>query len=333
MATLKDTIINDTGYLKSASGTTAQRPGCASAGMTRYNTDEGYHEWYNGTFWQRVGLNARYVTATGGTITTCGDYKIHTFTSSGTFTVTCAGNPEGGSTVDYLVIGGGAGGGAGNPGETGGAGGGAGGYRESVPSPAAWTASPLANPGNQITVTATGYPVTVGGGGNGAPGSAIRGTPGSPSVFSTITSAGGGGGAGVWDHPPSRDGIPGASGGGAAYGRPAGSGNQPPVSPPQGNPGGTRSPGRGGGGGAGAAAGPSGNGGAGSPSEFSGTDVTRAGGGAGTGTATGGGGSCVCGVGQCGTANTGGGGGGTAVTPSVGGSGGSGVVIIRYKFK
>ena len=95
MATLKDTIINDTGYLKSASGTTAQRPGCASAGMTRYNTDEGYHEWYDGSQWLRVGTKAEYITATGGTITTCGNYKIHTFTSAGTFTVTELGNPLG----------------------------------------------------------------------------------------------------------------------------------------------------------------------------------------------------------------------------------------------
>jgi hypothetical protein len=28
------------------------------------------------------------MTATGGTISCCGDYKIHTFTSDGTFTVT-----------------------------------------------------------------------------------------------------------------------------------------------------------------------------------------------------------------------------------------------------
>ena len=45
--------------------------------------------------------------ATGGTITTDGDYKVHTFTTSGTFTVTEAGtNAE----VEYLVIAGGGGG-------------------------------------------------------------------------------------------------------------------------------------------------------------------------------------------------------------------------------
>ena len=67
--------------------------------------------------------------ATGGTITTvCTNFKVHTFTGPGTFTVTCAGNAAGSNSVDYLVIGGGGGGGAGNGG---GGGGGAGGFRES----------------------------------------------------------------------------------------------------------------------------------------------------------------------------------------------------------
>jgi len=48
-----------------------------------------------------------FVTATGGTITTCGDFKIHTFTGPGTFCVSCAGNPIGSDTVDYLVVAGG----------------------------------------------------------------------------------------------------------------------------------------------------------------------------------------------------------------------------------
>ena len=34
----------------------------------------------------------RFVTATGGTITTDGDFKIHTFTGPGTFCVSCAGS-------------------------------------------------------------------------------------------------------------------------------------------------------------------------------------------------------------------------------------------------
>jgi hypothetical protein len=56
----------------------------------------------------RHSTNNQYVTATGGTITCCGDYKIHTFTGPGTFCVSCAGNPEGSDTlVDYLVVAGG----------------------------------------------------------------------------------------------------------------------------------------------------------------------------------------------------------------------------------
>src|SRR6056300_27946 len=56
--------------------------------------------------------NPPFISATGGTITCCGDFKIHTFTGPGTFTVTNAGLPTGSSTVDYLVVAGGGGGGA-----------------------------------------------------------------------------------------------------------------------------------------------------------------------------------------------------------------------------
>lgn len=50
MSSLKNTTINDTGYLQLPSGTTAQRP-AAAAGMMRYNTDLGTSEYYaNGTW-------------------------------------------------------------------------------------------------------------------------------------------------------------------------------------------------------------------------------------------------------------------------------------------
>ena len=48
-----------------------------------------------------------FIVATGGTITTCGDFKIHTFTGPGTFTVTNAGAPSGSDTVSYVVAAGG----------------------------------------------------------------------------------------------------------------------------------------------------------------------------------------------------------------------------------
>jgi hypothetical protein len=52
-----------------------------------------------------------YVTATGGTVLTCGDFKTHIFTADGCFSVTAAGLPAGSTTIDYVVIGGGGGGG------------------------------------------------------------------------------------------------------------------------------------------------------------------------------------------------------------------------------
>ena len=48
-----------------------------------------------------------FVSASGGTETTSGDYKIHTFTGPGTFTVANAGTAAGSNTVDYLVVAGG----------------------------------------------------------------------------------------------------------------------------------------------------------------------------------------------------------------------------------
>ena len=71
-----------------------------------------------------AGGGLSFMEATGGTITTDGDYKVHTFNSSGTFTVTTLGS-EG--TVEYLVIAGGASGGYGRDSRSGG-GGGAGGF-------------------------------------------------------------------------------------------------------------------------------------------------------------------------------------------------------------
>ena len=307
-----------------------------------------------------------YVTATGGTITTSGDYKIHTFTSSSNFVVTCAGNATGSDKVSYVVVAAG-GGGAGNQGNAdGSSGGGAGGYREGKCSADPYTASPLAaTPCSGIAVPAATYPITIGAGGAGGPDAAGgHGSKGNNSIFSSITSTGGGGG----QHPSppyapiSKDGGSGA--GAAASGNPnanqIGAGNTPPVSPPQGNNGGNYSSSgasaAGGGGGAGAVGGNApgntvaGNGGDGVTSSINASAIARAGGGGGSaypgntggsgGAGGGGDGGKAPGTpspsGQPGTANTGGGGGATNATPgtaAAGGTGGSGVVIIRYKFQ
>ena len=54
MATLKNTSINDTGYIRPAAGTTAQRPGTPSAGMVRWNTTDTKMEVYDGTEWKAL---------------------------------------------------------------------------------------------------------------------------------------------------------------------------------------------------------------------------------------------------------------------------------------
>ncbi len=57
MATLKNTTINDTGYLSLPSGTTAQRPANPLSGMMRYNTTIPSVEVYINNVWTSVGSN------------------------------------------------------------------------------------------------------------------------------------------------------------------------------------------------------------------------------------------------------------------------------------
>ena len=304
-----------------------------------------------------------YIQATGGTITCCGNYKIHTFTGPGTFTVSNLAVCSADNRVDYLVVAGGGSGGTANGGFGAGAGG-AGGFRSSndtcMPAP---LTSPLANP-TGVTVTATSFPITVGGGGAAfSSPNQSNGNAGSNSTFSTITSAGGGYGAGGAT-PNNSAGGSGGSGGGAWGCNPGcasgGTGNTPPVSPPQGNNGGSRATGQNGGaggGGAGAAGGNTGSpstggtGGIGSfmvSAGFAGCNGTTGpvsnvryfsgggGGSASTGTPGGAGGGGKGGDGGTdpggdGTANTGGGGGGSRAGTT--GGGGSGIVIIRYKYQ
>jgi len=54
MASLKNTFINDTGYLGLPSGTTAQRPSSPANGYMRWNTTESQVEVYNGTKWAAI---------------------------------------------------------------------------------------------------------------------------------------------------------------------------------------------------------------------------------------------------------------------------------------
>ena len=232
-------------------------------------------------------------------------------------------------SVEYLVIAGGGGSGYG--------GGGAGGYRSSVTGEYSGGVGAIENP---LSVPLGTYTVTIGAGGSAQ-------TIGSNSVFSSITSTGGGrGGLG------SIAGGAGGSGGGRSR---DGNGSHGSGIVGQGKDGGTSQVigwgGAGGGGGAGAVGGSgSGNnnqngevggaGGVGLSSSITGSAVTRAGGGGGGAEGTGGRGAGGSGGGgqgclgndssnTTGTDNTGGGAGGGAGANS-GKAGGSGIVIVRY---
>ena len=310
--------------------------------------------------------NDIFISATGGTITTvCTNFKVHTFTGPGTFCVSAGAGPV--AKADYVIVAGGGGaGGSTNPGG-GGGGGGAGGYREShcATTSGPYTASPLATPAS-LSISPGAIPVTVGAGGAGGPPN-VGASFGNDSIFSTITAFRGGyGGMNGPGFPSPYQPQPwqpagrgrlqgglGGSGGGAAVFSCQGNacGNTPPVSPPQGSPGGDGdgAPSYGGGGGGGAtqagvdASGSGGHGGNGATSSINGTPTARAGGGGGAASSgsdgnggSGGGGPATSpgGTGAAGTTNTGGGGGaGGSPTCATGGAGGSGIVIIRYKFQ
>jgi hypothetical protein len=302
-----------------------------------------------------------FIVASGGTITTDGDFKVHTFTSDGVFTI-CSAPTISNNNVSYMVV---AGGGAGGPhagcggGSATGGGGGAGGFREGKTPATPYTASPLVAP-TGLPISVQAYPVSIGAGGaNHCHPNTTPAPSGSNSVFSTITSTGGGGGGA--DRQQGETGGSGGGRGGEQNPGPGAAGNTPPVSPPQGNAGGQGgfggpAYGSGGGGGATAAGGngstsDSGDGGTGATTNITGSPVGYAGGGGGGGYGPGqafgtqGGGdgtrspsaSCGAAVSTAGTANTGGGGGGGGQSPlnpgKQGSSGGSGVVVIRYKFQ
>ena len=292
-----------------------------------------------------------FIIATGGTPCageTSGDYKYHTFTGPGTFCVSSISDSAPQNVVSYLVVaGGGGGGGAQSNGTCAAGAGGAGGFREYKNSCDPYTASPLnGNPGGTaITVSASPYTITVGGGG-ATGGQDGQGSNGVNSTFSTITSTAGGGGGGVTPSAPGNNGLDGGSGGGSGGGPgTGGSGDTPSTTPAQGFNGGSSSYGAGGGGAT--AVGTFNAGGAGATSSINAPPTGRAGGGGG---GTSGGASPLAGVpgpasdgggaggnnanGTNGGCNTGGGAGGGPIADGYqGGVGGSGVVIIRYKFQ
>jgi hypothetical protein len=307
------------------------------------------------------------VVATGGVTTNVGEWRIHRFNSSGTFTLSSyAGDSV---TVEYLLVGGGGGGGM----DMGGGGGGGG----------VVTGSVILGSGN--------YTITVGGGGTGAPAAGTNGQPGghqytipataggNTTAFGLTAYGGGFGGSSYRGYTPGISGGNGGSGGGSGgYNDNAGTFYGGTGVSGQGSRGGNSIAAyySGGGGGADAQGTDStaiANGGSGRASNILGRRFYWGGGGGGAGYSTyggagglGGGGagapneltnnygrggqgsiewgrdtlngctSCWTNLpGGDGGTNTGGGGGGGAHYNSnnKGGNGGAGIVIVRYKYR
>jgi hypothetical protein len=210
MATLKNTTINDTGFIQIPSGTTAQRNISPANGAMRFNSSKKLVEIYDGVGWKNTRGGIVEATSSGICHTCIVDniYKAHIFTGNGTFTVTQGG------MIEYLIVGGGGGGGM----DMGGGGGG-GAVIEGT-----------------FEVTPGSYSIVVGAGGFGAPGGSgefrtdgagpqpsghqftISATSGGSTSAFGITAPGGGfGGSSYFGYTPNYGyGANGASGGGAS---------------------------------------------------------------------------------------------------------------------
>ena len=290
-----------------------------------------------------------FVTATGGSVSTDGDYKVHTFShpnspalsnfTGHSFSVSSLSNAPIYNTIEVLCVGGGGGGG-----DWYGAGGGGGGvaYTYSYPLPGVGSI-PLS------------IPIQIGGGGNGVGPGLGQGYNGGDSYFGPAslrwTGLGGGGGGYGGSPPGPTGGNPGGSGGGGgSNGNPGiaqggrstqrdivNAANPNIVGYNYGNAGGNGAGpnGDGAGGGGAGAAGSSLNGGNGVAISITGSSVTYGGGGgaATPGSSSGGSGGGGPGGSSTGTPGTDGlgGGGGGAYSNASSGRGGTGVVIVRYR--
>ena len=322
-------------------GTTAQRPANPAAGLIRFNTDRGLIEWYDPItdIWSSVAFDVAVV-ATGGTVTDIEQdgkkFRVHTFTSDGTFDVTRGGE------VEHLVVGGGGAGG-----NFWGGGGGGGGVIMGLDNLSPQTYSIVVGAGGLQSSTEDGTADNKVAGGDGVNSSAFN-----------FTAIGGGGGGG----DDSKSGRSGGSGGGGG-----GGGDGGLRTPGQGNNGGNSitsawvSNGIGGGGGGGSQPGfdsdtvnsQSAKGGGGISSFITGSSVFYAGGGGGGNSNGGDEGNYedrnagLPGLGgggrgqnrsristrpnESGAPNTGGGGGGSDTRFMPASFGGSGIVIVRYR--
>lgn len=344
MSTLNVGTLNSTLGVGLPNYTNSNKPTNSSLGTLIFNEETFQVEVWTGTVWAKVGGGSAGLDAAGGTVTDVGNYRIHTYESSGPFIVNSA---PSGAVCEVLVV---AGGGAGAHWYAGGGGGGGVVYASNV------------------QLSEGTYNITVGDGGTGMPpgtpgaGAGAYGGRGQDSSFGTSIVTKGGGGAPGYNASPSNSGefqyVDGGCGGG---GRLGGYGDRGypyrsylPVTnegicqtfgQQGGNQGGTNGGGGGGAGEAGWGGPQNGKGGDGIFFNFDGTDrYYAAGGGGGMASGTSNGGLGGGGGGNSGTSNGGdatgyGSGGGSLGSGNNnyqsfrGGNGSSGIVIVRYKIK
>ena len=228
----------------------ATAPASSTAGDLWFDTVNNAMKTYNGTSWDQL---SNKFSATGGTESTYTSggvtYKVHTFTSSGTFTAGSSGS------VDVLLV---AGGGAGGHRHAGG--GGAGGVIASA----------------NKSLYAGSFTIVVGGGGYTAFGGVdLTGPSGSNTTAFGLTAVGGGGGG-----PNNNNGVSGGSGGGGGERSTSGGSGTAGQGNSGGGSGSSGYGGSGGGGGAGAS-GTNGSSGGGAPGNGSGDNLAAANGGSG----------------------------------------------------
>lgn len=318
--------INSTEAITIPVGTISQRPGTPQSGMVRYNTETTFIEYYNGITWISL-TGATDINTEGGTLSSIVSgsvsYLVHTFTTSGTFTVS-----NSSKTVRYFIIGGGGGGGGSTTygsAFAGGGGGGAGGVISGT-----------------VTLSPGSYSIVIGGG--GARGNlsttqygGSQGGNGTSTSALGLTAVGGGGGGASTAATANNAGLSGGSGGGAglrAYNTLTSGGSGTSGQGNAGGNAGANSGAAGGGGGGGvrtagqaapfASPASAASGARGLGALFLNSSGYYAAGGYGGGTVSG---SYVTGNSP---ANTGNGGPGSYAGGNNGGAGGSGVVLIYY---
>ena len=333
MGTLNVGTVNAGAGVQLPSYATSNLPtGGIQQGFLAYDSTIGCVKVWNGQKWQK--LDEATVNASGGNqVYDFGLYRVHKFSSSGTFNVQDTQND---AKMDFMIVGGGGGGGC-SDGNCSNGGGGAGGlvYKSNV------------------SISVGNYPVVVGSGGAGYYNQDTKGDNGGDSSFNGFTALGGGGGGAGGNNDRGNARAGGCGGGGS---HPYSGTRQPGLQPSSasggfGNYGGNCTPsspdwGGGGGGGAGeqgqdGSAPRGGNGGDGLLFDIDGINRFYAGGGAGAncnnptndvipGGLGGGGIAAGTIVGGSGGNGYGGGGGGAGYPNRRAGNGGNGVVIIRY---